>query len=457
MITISSLVLNIVIWFGRHAFLALDRAFDLVEEHTGWHKGDQYFNLAAIIIGLFLFQGVVTALFNFVMLVYRVIVKIAQIPSALRALWMYVVLNRYRSHAKVVPTIVIKTLVNDVDVQESFFDAEAYMLESDVVKGIVFVYVRRDGSDGLARVGMGFVVDQLFYTAAHNIVDSVEIAVSLPFRDEVYTVDLQTTVGDDIAVLSKKGLAATLGLKSLKFALVKDSAPVRILSHDGENHRLLTHSCNTQFVAGRASFIYTKSNTRSGDSGMPILQQGKVVAIHLGANKARGMNIHEIPVHALGSEIRASLKRRSKLVFASDGDGYIAESDLVKTERNERVIELAKRFQDSKYDEMFGRVYKLDPNYSPILTGPSWADMEEDVEQESQNPDPKVTGTPVKVPHQKSPSGTGNQESLKKYQQSLASVDLKSLEAGRSLVRKPKSIQGLKNSSPIANSKALGQ
>lgn len=169
------------------------------------------------------------------------------------------------------------------------------------------------------------------------------------------------------------------------------------------------------------------------------------------------MNIHEIPVHALGSEIRASLKRRSKLVFASDGDGYIAESDLVKTERNERVIELAKRFQDSKYDEMFGRVYKLDPNYSPILTGPSWADMEEDVEQESQNPDPKVTGTPVKVPHQKSPSGTGNQESLKKYQQSLASVDLKSLEAGRSLVRKPKSIQGLKNSSPIANSKVLGQ
>jgi len=190
----------------------------------------------------------------------------------------------------------------------------------------------------------------------------------------------------------------------------------------GPNNRNLTQQetpveCSemgtvTQYDAELPMLIYTFSNTSSGDSGLPVLQSGKVVAVHLGGNTSKAQNVHEIPVDIVRKDIMAVAQRKTYVVHAVDL-GIIKESVVTghHTDRARDILEyqqMRSRGEDvddqgfrnkrtSTKDEYprqteYGNANTINhPDFGLMYKpGSSWADVEE-----SSKPSATVVPVPV--------------------------------------------------------------
>jgi len=195
-------------------------------------------------------------------------------------------------------------------------------------------------SDVVNFCGHAFVADNKVYTAYHVVSTLEKIYLKTNKHTSLFPVELGERIGADIVELTRPGIAAMLGLRSLKFSFVNDGTPVQVYSYVQAQDKYLMQSCTTQYDAELPMLIYTFSNTSSGDSGLPVLQSGKVVAVHLGGNTSKAQNVHEIPVDIVRKDIMAVAQRKTYVVHAVDL-GIIKESVVTghHTDRARDILE----------------------------------------------------------------------------------------------------------------------
>jgi hypothetical protein len=106
--------------------------------------------------------------------------------------------------------------------------------------------------------------------------------------------------GYDWACFTVGSIGPVLGVKSLKFGILDEHSSVEVLTWDGQ-HWKKTYS-QPEFKHPECPFVFfTESDTYAGDSGLPIIQKGKVVATHTGSSISNKRNVHCIPVPAVGA------------------------------------------------------------------------------------------------------------------------------------------------------------
>lgn len=363
-------------------------------------------------------------------------------------------------------------VVDDLPVytpEAAFGDSHVYVSSEKVTAPPgVFQVLMKVEEDKFLKVGHGFVAHGHMYTPMHvTLAVQGDLYIKNPALPQMIkaTVSKEHAYGSyDFCRLECHNGPAILQLKSLKVKFVSNSA-VRVLSYDSP-----TKSYVEQFVMAEKHsndsnplLLKTKSNTFPSDSGLPITQDGCVVAMHVGANNKDKTNLHVIPVPLLESEIRKKAARRANIFEGVSLIDCVAPESINIEEDDGRAVAIVKKLTEEEEEEkkkrMLGqhqdsqgfRKPKRDM-VNPDLLGPSWYD--EDCDEES--------GLKDQAPAQGAPQVPEQDVNLLRLQNHLLSQQLHQLEKTVIALqeklsspvlrtrREPKS--GVTNSSPSADS-----
>ena len=284
-------------------------------------------------------------LYRTAVVTFRFMELASRVQRWLVSLWSTLYLLCYARKAEVVYTVQQPFKyyeVPDADIVKEAAYSNGQLINREGTPEGTFQVLIRNEDGSYVLIGHGFVLNGVLYTAAHVAILSDELYVASPTKRGVVipvVVDAETVDHDaDICVLRGKAVAAALGLKSLKAALPRH-APVVVYTRDGDNYvaQHVQPLPYAEYPVARA--LATRSTTIPSDSGMPIFQNGKVVAMHIGANIKYRVNVHHMLSNLLASELRVRLARYRPVL-----SGITVESPAVGNgEDDDRWIYIARQ------------------------------------------------------------------------------------------------------------------
>lgn len=179
---------------------------------------------------------------------------------------------------------------------EGLFSTNGLTFQSSF-EGIVELHQFVD-SKTTTRVGFAWFNGQYFVTAAHLHSES-GVCVSKLGGEVSYPLELAVVLQDlDTAFYYAKSIPALMQLRKLYTAHLDYDSPV-VVATAGSNNQLVAQVCMVRPVYEPEDYmlyVCSLSNTSAGDCGLPVMQNGKVVAIHTDADHTNKVNLH-IPVY----------------------------------------------------------------------------------------------------------------------------------------------------------------
>jgi hypothetical protein len=188
--------------------------------------------------------------------------------------------------------------------------------------------------------GHGFAVNNKLYTSYHVVSHFDSILVKTLINSRALKVTINTDSIDqelDFVELTGKGTCAALGVKSLETAVIRN-APVVVYTCDIEKSDYYQQSVVVESLDENPEqpfCIYTKSNTVAGDSGLPVMQNGKVVAMHVGSVINKPRNLH---ILILALNLGDYVVRAEKFQSIFPNIEIVTESSTQDSQDNERFV-----------------------------------------------------------------------------------------------------------------------
>jgi len=258
--------------------------------------------------------------------------------------------------------------------------------QSNLPEGVFQIFALVD--DVNLHVGHGFMVANAAYTARHVVAGHKRL-----YARRGNSRFIPMSMGDefpecDLACIVAPGLGAALSLKSLKWGFANKN-PLTVLHYETNENVYYRQSIYADaFVPGSdPSLIKTASHTDASDSGLPILQAGVVVAVHIGYSHTENRNVHVIPIPMIANLIETHTTRFVPILK----DMGIESPSTGNNEDAERAQALADARENWKRARMRGE-HKDDQGFRMRKT--DWADLED------ANEDPDtivVNGKRVKI------------------------------------------------------------
>lgn len=170
-----------------------------------------------------------------------------------------------------------------------------------VPPGVFQILEKNTETPEFLHIGFGVLIAGIPYTAYHVVCNSdASYYASLPgskIRVPIKVDPDCTTTDEDWCSLTCNNLGSILGVKSLSVGCISQGA-ITVYHFDSEK-QCFDQQCvyPTRYdEANQAPIhIYSRTNTAPSDSGLPVLQKGKVVGIHVGSLPSKKQNVHVIP------------------------------------------------------------------------------------------------------------------------------------------------------------------
>lgn len=247
----------------------------------------------------------------------------------------------------------------------------------------IFIVIFLDEEGRRIELGHGFVCENKLWTAKHifqsDLLERVDVRgckfyIMKPNTTKMIEVELGNNLSgrnsDYVELLSKRGNAqAALGLKSEKFGLYVKRA-VTVFTRTGSDYvyqyvaPLQLAELSLGNPVDTCHIIATRTNTKPSDSGLPVMQNGKVVAMHFGRYEGQKVNIHMIPYKQLKAQIRAKNAECQPIftdikvaVFAEGKQSYQDVSSLHKPDDDGRDKHLFSLLKQEEFDEREANSY----------------------------------------------------------------------------------------------------
>lgn len=219
---------------------------------------------------------------------------------------------------------------------------------------IVMIWITTQ-SDGLMTkatpilVGFGYRDGNGIRTAGHCLASAVKVFISRVGDERCVEVPKWTrSQYEDDAYLDCPNQCAILGVRKAPMKFPKPGMACDVLTYNKDSntfymtHTILLTRRGEKRINDDPRYVYTMSNTHGGDSGLPVLQGGGVIATHIGSYPAGKCNGHFIPVSAFKAYVPNHISK--DVTFAAvTPDGVITESPVHNGGRSEG---------DSLFDEI---------------------------------------------------------------------------------------------------------
>lgn len=256
----------------------------------------------------------------------------------------------------------------------------------------------------LVFCGHGYFVENKAETCLHIVNFDDVVYVKTPDQARaiaVKVIRMPDSERYDYVYLEKAGLQAALGLKSYRCCFPK-SGPIAVYTRNNSGFEVQfvqPQRCGKGYLS---YFLETKTNTHSGDSGLPVIQNGMVVARHHGAHAKNKTNLHMLPLHKLNISSRVSKKVLDVKVetpTTNDADEELRKQEIEEHQREEREREMELQERNVlDYGENRERISRSaaigDIDYGDavnkkqrkefrqqVLSGTDWNDIEENPEE----------------------------------------------------------------------------
>ncbi len=244
-------------------------------------------------------------------------------------------------------------------------------------KGVFQVFWKVD--DQYFHNGHGFVADNRMYITAHQLANHIKLEDSTIYITSANnpTIFCKATpvdpdegllsMGFDFCEIKSKGAAAVLQLKSLKWRRYRRNSSVTVLHFDPFKMSYVQQWVHPKpMEKGELSFeILHKSNTARGDSGLPLLQDGDVVGIHVGFKNGPdgkpSYNRAQIPfpviphVYERGRQFSRIIEQKLNELAESVPNGSYSSTD--EEMRYQQYLE-EQLEKDLEEDEYYQNLYK---------------------------------------------------------------------------------------------------
>jgi len=305
-----------------------------------------------------------------------------------------------------------------VDRPEGAFGSDyVYDTPGGIPRGCFCVYGAIDNDDGTtpaevryALLGHGFLINNDGYCTAHELHRFRDIRVGVPGNNRLlqvsFEVQSQNHFGTkfDFAIARNCGIGSVFGIKGLSWGLYNQNANVQIY------HRNANGKYTEQYVRADPyeqqsdrdpSLIFTKSNTTGGDSGLCVVQKGKVVAVHLGGSTKFRRNVAQIPLflsdvaklyEGKGNAFKPVLPNLEiESPTQQDAEDQRAREFVERRERDEQEAKDARMRREHEDEQGFRGTFSEMISATSKRRGKTWIDIEDDdFVAESDEPMPKL-------------------------------------------------------------------
>jgi hypothetical protein len=188
-------------------------------------------------------------------------------------------------------------------------------------KGVVQVFVYDPDMKTTTFVGHAAFVNNKFLTVYHiverAVEDNLEVLVgttesgrSLKVAIDMNSIDLE----NDTVEFHVGNIPSILGLKMLTPKFL-NLGYVSYYHFDSDSLSYTMASVvPDKYDKAYPTFVFTCSNTAGGDSGLPIIQNGKFVASHKGGKSDIKRNVHVIHHNVVRAEITTTARKKSQIL-----------------------------------------------------------------------------------------------------------------------------------------------
>jgi len=272
--------------------------------------------------------------------------------------------------------------------------------KSDVVpQGVFQILEKNTETSEYLHVGFGVLISGYPYTAYHVVCNpSAHYYASLPGRNIKVPIKVDpscTSISEDWCLLTCSNLGSILGIKSVGVGCITQGA-ITVYHFDSSDQTFDTQ-CVYPTPYDRANqlpiHIYSRSNTAPSDSGLPVMQKGKVVGIHVGSLPRKKQNVHVIPTDLMlemaksraGQQVPVFDYLSESIPFSKDSEQL---GDLVsfkkRKEEEKRKRALGEHLDYQGYPELPDSGHQAPSAWSrkseqeflnPSFKGASWADL----------------------------------------------------------------------------------
>jgi hypothetical protein len=300
----------------------------------------------------------------------------------------------YYRYSKRVPNLSLPAkvyeFVSDDIKKESAYLSNTYYSNDKCPKGVFMIFLcEKDLNSTPTFAGHGFAIDNQAYTA-HHVVSVAEtndllIYAAKPGGEHMIPITVNKVYEEDLdfCSLGPSSFLSVLGVQSLKVAFPQ-SGLVTVYNYDGSQYLGHTVAVEPMELTGTPHLLYTKSNTTSGCSGMPVLQKGKVVAFHVGSNSKIKRNAHAIPTALLRATVDKLASRRQTIFGLESVVGTYSSSDNGDVERAREIKRLDQEWKEARMkgehtdDQGFRAKTTTRLPLKPTFKGKDWNDIEEE-------------------------------------------------------------------------------
>lgn len=218
--------------------------------------------------------------------------------------------------------------------------------------GVFQVFTKVD--DSYAHIGHGFAVANELYTAVHVVSDREGEIYIKTLKSKALKVKVVKDMYHpyyDVCKLECIGATAALGIKSLQFGVLKNGSinvfhfnPAKI-SYQRQSATPDPYNKDQRLPAFALS---TPTTTSPSDSGLPVLQKGRVVALHIGGCEALKRNVHFIPVPFLKNQIENVAESYAPILKDLSIE---TESPVIKGDESSRMKAIFKENQHREEED----------------------------------------------------------------------------------------------------------
>lgn len=262
-------------------------------------------------------------------------------------------------------------------------------------KGVVQVFVEMQNGE-LELAGHATYVDGKYVTVKHVIEHAMEdptrkvfvATLEKPRALEVNILKELARKDIDVAFMAVGSTASILGVKQREASFIHGPS-VMVYTFNPDEKCYYAMSCFAEKFEGEELFsayaILTQSDTHGGDSGLPVLQANKVVAVHKGGCQQKKRNVHVIPVPLIEKLIqKIAGTRKSVLVQQNvlknespsigDNNDDVERAREIK-EREEELKQVRQRGEDVDDQGFRKKSAKYVP---PKFDSKAWTEIEDE-------------------------------------------------------------------------------
>lgn len=171
-------------------------------------------------------------------------------------------------------------------------------------------------------------------------------------------------VSNDLAYAEKGTTQAYLSLKTVQFALPRYNKPCSLYTVR-DTQILKQYPKIESWKRPRGFCIATKSNTTEGDCGLPIMQDGKVVALHSLFDKENQVNVHVVPFRLLMKDVYKEISKTNEILrkkplpqtivdYVHYYESSVADDDERLSDEDKKILRRIARDYGLDYGEISG-------------------------------------------------------------------------------------------------------